>query len=405
MSKSTHDAVVADIGETHMRFAVANSDKLSIDHYVQFVNYAFASVAQALTAYLKSIPSSPPALAIAITNGAPTLSAELERTLIATRIKSDVTPRVTIVDPLDALSLALPDLGPHDIERIGGENADVGAPKAVISVGNALGVATASQANGAWAAFHGHAGNISFAPQTQEELDILKRIRGNTDYVSVEHLLSAPGLSHLYELLLEISGQIARSIPATEIVDAAGEGDTIAADALNHFTTWLGRFASDVALIYDARGGIYLWGAHPAENGKCAQARSLPRRLRRQRKTLTLAGGDTGFPHSQRRRHITGRSDGALPAERLRCATYRFTIRELVRASTLQRRFFHTTSGTSCAAGTLWPKLSTRLPAGERTALAQEVAEERRNHQRDDAGFAGLRHSGVHGHLHRYRDR
>nr|WP_210335917.1 glucokinase [Ensifer sp. ENS09] len=39
----------------------------------------------------------------------------------------------------------------------------------------------------------------------------------------------------------------------------------------NDAFSWLARFAGDIALLYDARGGIYLWGAIP---------RRMERRLR-----------------------------------------------------------------------------------------------------------------------------
>ncbi|MEZ5829252.1 MAG: glucokinase [Hyphomicrobiales bacterium] len=36
--------------------------------------------------------------------------------------------------------------------------------------------------------------------------------------------------------------------------------DPLAAEALDIFVTWLGRFAGDVALVLGARGGVYLGG-------------------------------------------------------------------------------------------------------------------------------------------------
>jgi glucokinase len=36
--------------------------------------------------------------------------------------------------------------------------------------------------------------------------------------------------------------------------------DRIAVEALDVFVTWLGRFAGDAALLFSARGGVYLGG-------------------------------------------------------------------------------------------------------------------------------------------------
>ncbi|MCG5485510.1 MAG: glucokinase [Sinorhizobium meliloti] len=259
MNKFTHDAVVVDIGETHIRIAVADPDRLAIDHYVQFASDTFASPELAVDAYLRSLPSSPATLAIVMANGDLQRRNELERKF--TNRPAGTWNRVQIIDQLVAVALILPDLFPHDVESLGGMDADTRATKAVVSVSSELRVGTLTQADGRWIASNFHAGCISFAPQTQDELDIVERIRCDAGHVSVEHLLSDAGLAHLYEILLESSGQPVRALPAAEIVIAGLHGDDrCATTAIRHFTTWLGRFAGDMALLYEAGGGVYLWG-------------------------------------------------------------------------------------------------------------------------------------------------
>ncbi|MEY9626370.1 glucokinase [Sinorhizobium fredii] len=122
MRKLTYDAVVADIGETHMRFAVANVERVSIDDYAQIGNDVFPSVAEALAAYLRSIPHPPRALCIAITN---TNDAEFGRNLVGSDIEDVVLScRVCVIDALDALSLALPDLAVRDLSQLSGGSVD-----------------------------------------------------------------------------------------------------------------------------------------------------------------------------------------------------------------------------------------------------------------------------------------
>ena len=45
--------------------------------------------------------------------------------------------------------------------------------------------------------------------------------------------------------------------------EALARSDAAAEAALDHFVTWAGRFAGDVALLYGARGGVYLGGGIP----------------------------------------------------------------------------------------------------------------------------------------------
>ncbi|MCK3781053.1 glucokinase [Ensifer sesbaniae] len=259
MNKFTHEAVVADIGETHMRFAVVHTDRLTIEDYVQFGKNVFGSVVEALAAYRRSLPICPPALGITIANSELLPVSDLERRLAEGH--AGEWHHVQIIDSIDALSLVLPDLAPHDVVQFGGAEGRRDAAKAVASIGDAVGVGVLTQINGSCSQFHTRAGSMSFAPRTHEELDILERVRSDAGHVSVEHLLSGRGLAQLYQILLESSGQPARFLQAADIVSAGLQGDDrCATTAINYFATWLGRFAGDIALLYEARGGVYLWG-------------------------------------------------------------------------------------------------------------------------------------------------
>lgn len=265
MGKLARQAIVADIGETHTRLAVTDYDRLSIDHYVQFENNAFSCVTDAVAAYVRSIPVASSAIGIAVINGAPVSDQDHLQHDLAKQLDWGPSPvPVLKVVALDALALALPHLTSHDTKVISGQKVEAKWPKAIISIGQALGVTSLTPADGTWSTHRTHAGSISFAPQTRWEFEILERIRCDTDYVSVENLLSDAGLSHLYELLLESAGQAIRGLSASDIIDAALNGsDAAAAKAADSFATWLARFVGDIALLYDARGGIYLWGPIP----------------------------------------------------------------------------------------------------------------------------------------------
>lgn len=266
MGKLAHQVIVADIGDTHTRLAVADYDRLSIDHYVQFENKAFPCASDALAAYIKSTPVASAAIGIAVINaGQVCEDRHIEEDLAQQLDWSSLGAPVFKVDALDALALALPHLTAHDTRDLGRQKK-VGpeAPRAIISVGQALGVTSLTPVNGRWTTHRTHAGSIAFAPQTRRELDILERIRCDTDYVSVENLLSDGGLCHLYELLLEGTGQVVREMSSSGILDAAlNARNAVAARAVDDFCTWLARFAGDIALLYDARGGIYFWGPIP----------------------------------------------------------------------------------------------------------------------------------------------
>ena len=277
MGKLARQAIVADIGETHTRLAVTDYDRLSIDHYVQFDNNAFPCVTDALAAYIRSTPVASSAIGIAVINGGPVSDEDRLQNELAKQLDWGSSPsRVFKVEALDALALPLPHLSLHDTKVISGQKVEPSTPKAIISIGQGLGVTSLTPADSGWTTHRSHAGSISFAPQTRGEFDILERIRCATDFVSVENLLCEGGLCHLYELLLESAGQAVRGSPAASIIDSALRGsDAVAAKAVDNFATWLARFAGDIALLFDARGGIYLWGPIPRQMERRLKADSF----------------------------------------------------------------------------------------------------------------------------------
>ena len=79
--------------------------------------------------------------------------------------------------------------------------------------------------------------------------------------VSVERVLSGPGLVELYTALASLEGQEAGAVRPEDIVRLALDGESsLAGETLEMFCAWLGDVAGDVALMYLARGGVYLAG-------------------------------------------------------------------------------------------------------------------------------------------------
>jgi glucokinase len=78
--------------------------------------------------------------------------------------------------------------------------------------------------------------------------------------VSVERVLSGPGLENLYAALTEIAGQKAEDLSAADITSQAEAGEGTARAALDMFCAIYGAVAGDFALAHGARGGVFLAG-------------------------------------------------------------------------------------------------------------------------------------------------
>jgi glucokinase len=105
------------------------------------------------------------------------------------------------------------------------------------------------------------AGQIALAPADEREIGILRILSRTRPYVSVESILSGPGLLDTYRAVAELMGRDA-TLSTPDVVSAAGVdgSDPAARAALDVFCGVLGGFVGDLAMLYSARGGAFLAG-------------------------------------------------------------------------------------------------------------------------------------------------
>lgn len=68
--------------------------------------------------------------------------------------------------------------------------------------GTGLGVAHLINTGERWMSLPGEGGHVDFAPNSEEEDDVLHALRADLGHVSAERLLSGPGLVSLYRGLV-----------------------------------------------------------------------------------------------------------------------------------------------------------------------------------------------------------
>jgi len=104
------------------------------------------------------------------------------------------------------------------------------------------------------------AGHTGFAPTDDVELDLWRCLKARHGRVSIERVLSGSGLIAIYERFCEARGSHPAAAQPTQVVAAAGEGHTVAREALERFVMIYGQVAGDLALTFGASGGVYLSG-------------------------------------------------------------------------------------------------------------------------------------------------
>jgi glucokinase len=258
---STGLELVADIGGTNARFACAAAGSNELLHIETLQCADFPGVTQAARAYLSRIPShkvSAACLAIAgpaeqdpirLTNNPWTFS--------RAELTSALGCEVHIINDFFAQASCLSVLGADELQWWGTPRPVGQRVRVVLGPGTGLGVAGIG---GGGEIMPTEGGHIAFAPTNGHELRILEFLWQQFERVSVERLLSGPGLCTLYEANAMLAGKPAIAEDPATITQGALQGDELCLRTLRDFLDILASVAGDYALSMGARDGVYLAG-------------------------------------------------------------------------------------------------------------------------------------------------
>ena len=266
--------LVADIGGTNARFALASFEagtlRISAPAVMQTTDHE--SLEAALDVFLKE-ENSPRLDAVAICAAGPVTGAGSAASIAMTNCPWEISrarlvQATGVAEPLlmndfAALALAVPHLMAADLFDFGGASADPAAAIAIIGPGTGLGVgALMPDAEGRYIAIPGEGGHADLTVTTLRELAVAGQLMKVYGRVSVERVLSGPGLVSLHAALCVLEGRDGEaSSAAHDIATSARSGtDALAAEAVSLFCGWLGATAGNLALTFGARGGVYIGG-------------------------------------------------------------------------------------------------------------------------------------------------
>lgn len=258
-------ALVADIGGTNARFAVADLTTLDLSDIRQVRCAEHPNLEAALGEYLGGLSAHPDRAAIAVAG--PVTGAEINLTNSNWSVTREALCRrfglkhVRVLNDFAALALSLPHLVGADLHQVDGDALVEHEAKAVLGPGTGLGVAGLVWSGASWVAVPGEGGHLSLGAMDEKQLALLERLRKGRAHLSAERALSGPGLAELYQAIAASNGVSPEPRQPNDVIVLGLSGeDEIAVEALELFIDWLGRFAGDTALLLGARGGVYLGG-------------------------------------------------------------------------------------------------------------------------------------------------
>jgi glucokinase len=166
-----------------------------------------------------------------------------------------------VINDFEALAYALPALAEDQLRPLGPRLAPARGTMVVLGAGTGLGMAALARSTIGETALTSEGGHIAFAPRSDLEADIASFLARESDgFVPVEHVLSGSGLVRLHRALCAISGGEVRFESPDAITGAAQAGDAEALGLADLFARIFGSVAGDVALVFGARGGVFVAG-------------------------------------------------------------------------------------------------------------------------------------------------
>lgn len=259
--------LIGDIGGTNARFQIVE------DSSGNTVRFEIATVADhetpeaAVAAVLRSWHGPAPRTAILAAAGQ---ADETGMSMTNSHWRIDAISFMTacscsmlvLLNDFEAQAMALPGLGPNDVEIIGGgDRTNHHHCKVALGPGTGLGVGLLIRAGARWIPVPGEGGHMDLGSRTAREAEIWPHLDTIGGRISAEQCLSGNGLINLYRAVCTVENRRPELETAATISSAAVDGsDGAACEALMLFCMLLGRVAGDLALVSMAYGGVYLGG-------------------------------------------------------------------------------------------------------------------------------------------------
>lgn len=262
--------VLGDIGGTHARFAYVTASATGLQCVHSYACADFERFEDALCAYIERLARDcaprPTAVCLAV-------AAAVHDDLISmtncpwqfsrSALRDLFKLSITILNDFGAQAYCLADLSDSQAQywQLGTQDPTRSSAalhaRSIVGPGTGFGGASLLPSG---EVLDSEPGQVSFAPVNDHEAALLARLWQRYPRVSVEHLLSGPGLANLYWANAALQG-VGGELQAAAIVAGAERGDALCLQSIADFTGILGSVCGDIALATGSLSGLFLSGA------------------------------------------------------------------------------------------------------------------------------------------------
>ncbi|MCK8485045.1 glucokinase [Aliiroseovarius sp. S2029] len=258
-------SLVADVGGTNTRVALARGKDLLTDSIVKHRNADHDGLPQLLSAYLEG-QGNPVCKRAAVAIAGPVKDGAGRLTNLNWDIDKDRLARVAgadrgaVMNDLQAQGHALGHIDPNNLVTLKqGADENPNAAMLVIGVGTGFNCAPVFQTAKGRFVPPSEAGHLTFAARGADQWDLSQFLEARLGHVGVEDVLSGRGMERCYAWASDRAGD-GKTATTAEVFAQADAGDPAALRAIGAFVTALGNVTGDLALTLLPFGGIYLIG-------------------------------------------------------------------------------------------------------------------------------------------------
>ena len=259
-------SLVADIGGTNTRCALANGRDVLSETIRRYSNAEYESLDAVLRTYLADEGDVIPAAACVavagpVRDGVATMT-NLNWTInLDTLMHATNAQTVAILNDLQAQGHAIGDLADSSFRPIiEGPKAPPHAVRLVVGIGTGFNAAPVFEAETGRFVPPSESGHANLPIQTEQEFRLCRYVSSAHGFPAIEDVLSGRGLENVYSFLSDEAGAPAK-LPAQDIMAACeNNSDTRAREAATLFARLLGSVCGNLSLIQLPFGGVYLVG-------------------------------------------------------------------------------------------------------------------------------------------------
>ena len=258
-------SLVADVGGTNTRVALAEGRRVLADSIRRYRNAEHPGLESVLRAYVAEaggVDCSGAAVAVAgpVRDGVGTMTNldwTLDRPTLARATRAE---RTAILNDLQAQGHALGHIEPSCIREIlPGPKAGPHAAKLVVNVGTGFNAASVWDAEQGRLVPPSECGHANLPVRDEAELRLCRFVETAHGFPAIEDVLSGRGLERVHAWLGHEAGD-PREAKAAEIVAGVASGDERARAAARVFVKILGTVCGNLSLIHLPFGGVFLVG-------------------------------------------------------------------------------------------------------------------------------------------------